>query len=486
MELLSSTIISILAMLVTLGILVTIHEYGHFIIARLCGVKVERFSIGFGKPLLRWYGKPQRLTSTLTDPSGREYTQTFQDEPTEYVISALPLGGYVKMLGEREDDIHPSLRSSAFTYKPLYQRAAIVAAGPIANFLLAIVFYWGLFMAGVSGLAPVVGDVEPDSAAQAGALAPGDEIVAVDGQAVSTWQDVRVAMLDRMGETGTLNLEVRARDSTVQRPVDIAISNWLSDTDSPDLLGSLGIHPYHLVLPPRIEEVLPGGRAEAAGIMPGDVIRTSNGREIRTWNMWLEVIQGSPEQDILVEFERGGELMQTTLTPAVRLDEAGKPELNDAGRQQGFIGASVHIPEMPAWMNRTVSYNFFAALPMAAAETWDNTVFILGSIKKMLMGLISVKNLSGPITIAQVAGETAISGLEYYVGFLALLSISLGVLNLLPIPVLDGGHLFYYGIEALIRRPVPRRMQEIGMQVGMLLVACIMFLALFNDVNRLF
>lgn len=473
MDILGSTIISLLAMLVTLGILVTIHEYGHFIVARLCGVRVERFSIGFGKPLLRWKGKPGKAGAS-------------NEVPTEYVISALPLGGYVKMLGEQEDDLGPDLRKQSFGHKPLLQRTAIVAAGPVANFLLAILLYWFVFLAGVSGLAPVVGDVEPGSAADQATLLVGDEILSVDGQPTSTWQDVRIALLDRLGESGTIELQVSNQNSSLPRTVSVFITDWLGETEAPDLLGSLGLAPYHQVVPPVIDEIVAGGRAEAAGLQPGDLIVASNGEAIRNWNMWLDVVRNHPETALAVELLRDGYTIQTTLTPAVRLAENGEPELTEEGAEQGYIGASVVVPQLPAWMNRTQTYSVFAAVQQAFAETLDNSIFVLDSIGKMLTGNISVKNLSGPITIAQVAGETATVGLEYYISFLALLSISLGVLNLLPIPVLDGGHLFYYAIEALIRRPVPRRIQELGMQVGMMLVGCIMLLALFNDVNRLF
>lgn len=472
MAILGTTFISLLAMLVTLGILVTIHEYGHFLVARRCGVHVERFSIGFGKPLLSWRGKREGT------PPG--------EEPTEYVIAALPLGGYVKMLGEQEDALDAARAARAFSHKSLAQRSAIVAAGPIANFLLAIVLYWGIFLAGVDGLAPVVGDVEPATPAAGTGLQAGDEIIAVDGEATSTWQDVRIALLDRLGETGNIHLELRRDGATLTREASLPIESWLADDAEPDVLGSLGIQPWHLVIPPVLDEVLPEGRAQAAGLQGGDRIVASNGREIRHWNMWLDEVRNSPEAALQVTFERDGLRYTTELVPSLRLTETGEPELDGEGRNIGYIGASVVIPQLPAWMSRMQSYSLPGALVAAASETWDNSLFVLDSIRKMLLGDISVKNLSGPITIAQVAGETASVGLEYYISFLALLSISLGVLNLLPIPVLDGGHLFYYGVEALIRRPVPRRVQEMGMQLGMMLVACIMFLALFNDLNRLF
>jgi len=483
---LGSTFYSLLAMLVTLGILVTIHEYGHFIIARWCGVKVERFSIGFGKPLLRWRGKP-----TADDlQSGAE--------PTEYVISALPLGGYVKMLGELQperhgegdvegqDEISPILRRQSFALKPLYQRAAIVAAGPVFNLLLANLLYWGTFLPGVSGLAPVVGDVEPGGIAATAGLRAGDEIISVDGAATATWQDVRLSLLERLGETGSLQLQVRQSGSSQTRSAGLPISAWLGDTDAPDLLGSLGITPFHFVVEPRLESVLPDSPAAAAGLLPGDLITSSDDAEVRTWSQWLEIVRNNSGQLLRVGIQRNGLSLETELTPSVRLGDDGSPSLDAEGRVQGYIGASVVVPQLPDWMSRTQEYSLFGAATEAVSETMQNSLFVLDSMGKMLMGDISVKNLSGPITIAQVAGETASSGLEYFVSFLALLSISLAVLNLLPIPVLDGGHLFYYAIEALIRRPVPPRLQAVGMQVGMLLVGCIMLLAIFNDVNRLF
>lgn len=461
---------SIAAMLVTLGILVTIHEYGHFSIARWCGVKVERFSVGFGKPLLRWRGKPL--------PGETE------EEATEYVIGALPLGGYVKMLGE-QDEVSPEQRARAFNHKPLTRRAAIVAAGPIANFLLAIVVYWLMFMTGVSGIAPVIGRVEAESPAAVAGLRTGDEILAVDGDTTSTWQAVQEQLLDRLGESGNLDLQVSSPNGA-PRTHTIVLDRWLAGSAEPNLLGALGLTPFTQVLPARLGDVLPDGRAQAAGLQAGDLIVSAEGVDIRDWSHWLDVVQASPEQEIQVVVLRDGATVALRLTPAVRMNDAGQPELNAAGRTQGYIGAQVSVPTLPEEMIRNVSYSPFAALPQAVAETWEKTLFILETIPKMITGLISASNISGPITIAQVAGETASYGIEYYLDFLAKLSISLGVLNLLPIPVLDGGHLFYYAIEGIIRRPIPRRIQEWGMQFGVLLVAGIMFLALYNDVNRLF
>ncbi len=462
-------IYSLAAMLVTLGILVTIHEYGHFSVARWCGVKVERFSVGFGKPLLRWRGKPLAGET--------------EQEATEYVIGVLPLGGYVKMLGEQEE-VNPADRQRAFNHKPLLQRAAIVAAGPFANFLLAIFVYWLMFMNGVSGLAPVIGAVTAESPAAVAGLQAGDEILSVDGSDTATWQEVRVGLLDRLGESGDLDVQVKSGNGA-PRTHTIVLDRWLAGSEEPDLLGALGLTPFHQVIPARLGEIVPESRAQAAGLQAGDLVLNADGVAVRDWAHWLEIIQASPEQTLQVTVLRDRAQVALALTPGIRLGENGQPELSSNGSTKGYIGAQPSLPTLPPEMTRNVSYTPWAALPQAVTETWKNSVFVLESIKKMFAGLFSVSNISGPITIAQVAGETASYGMEYYLGFLAVLSISLGVLNLLPIPVLDGGHLFYYAIEGVIRRPVPRRIQEWGMQFGVLLVAGIMFLALYNDVNRL-
>lgn len=475
MELIGSVLFSVLALLVTLGILVTIHEYGHYRVARLCGVQVERFSIGMGKVIYSWRGKP--------DPRNPDAP------PTEFAISMLPLGGYVKMLGEQGSDqeaLTAAQRAGAFSSKTLLQRTAIIAAGPVANFLLAGVLYWLMFMTGVSGLAPVVGRTETGLAAERAGLRSGDEILQVDGIATPTWQDVRVRMLDRLGETGVVTLVVTNAESTQQRTVQIPVERWLVNAEEPDMLDDLGITPFHMHIPALLKDVLLDSPAADAGLRAGDRIVTADGAAVADWNDWLKVIHDSPGRTLQIGIVRDGLALELALTPAVRLGEDGAPELDAEGRQQGYIGAQVDVPTLPDSMNRSVRYGPLAAIPEALAETRDNTVFVLASMKKMLVGLISLKNISGPITIAQVAGQTASIGFEYYIGFLAVLSISLGIFNLLPIPVLDGGHLLYYGMEAVLRRPVPQRIQEWGLQVGLLLVAGFMFLALYNDVSRLF
>ena len=463
---LQTLVVNILALIVTLGILVTIHEFGHFWVARRCGVKVLRFSIGFGKAVKTWVGK----------------------DGCEYVIAPIPLGGYVKMLGQDDtrtdagSNIHDDERHMSFNYKPLWQRFAIVAAGPLANFLLAILVFWLINITyGQRGVAPVIGSILPESPAWQVGLRAGDEIVSVDGNDTMLWQHVTMAMLDRLGETGQLQITAIPAGQLDPREYAIPLNSWQSSSAAPDPLGSLGIVQFDI--PPVLDTIVAGGAAEQAGLMSGDRIISADGQLISGWVQWVSIVRASPELSLEVVVERAvsAQRQQLTLTPAGNRAEDGS--------LTGVIGASVApfdvFASMPAEQRREVSYNPISAVVPALQETWEKSVFVLESIQKMVIGLISVKNINGPITIAQVAGETASYGLEVYLGFLAILSISLGVMNLLPIPVLDGGHLLYYTIEAIIRRPVPERIQAMGLQIGVLIIGGIMMLAIYNDVSRL-
>ena len=457
-------LISVMALLVTLGILVTIHEFGHFWVARRCGVKVLKFSIGFGKAVKTWTGK----------------------DGCEYIIAPIPLGGYVKMLGQEDTTVVDSSRLSAsqrdcsFACKPLWQRMAIVAAGPIANFLLAIFVFWLINISyGVSGIAPVVNNVIEDSIAEIAGLRAGDEILAVDGEETIIWQQVTLQLLARLGETGEITLTVDPADSSRTRELQLPINAWMGSETAPNPVGDLGIIQFEI--PADIAGIVPGGAAEAADLQEGDEVISVDGRSIRGWTHWVEIIRASPELTLNVVVQRAGINTDLLMTP--------ETATLDDGTVIGSIGAYVQettLAELlPPEMQRQVDYNVLSAIQPALAETWNKSIFVLDSVKKMVVGLISVKNINGPITIAQVAGETATYGLDVYLGFLALLSISLGVLNLLPIPVLDGGHLLYYAIEAVIRRPVPERIQAWGLQLGLLMISGLMVLAMYNDVNRL-
>ncbi|MBV55987.1 MAG: RIP metalloprotease RseP [Gammaproteobacteria bacterium] len=455
--------ISLLALIVTLGILVTVHEFGHFWVARRCGVKVLRFSIGFGKAVKTWIGK----------------------DGVEYVLAPIPLGGYVKMLGQEDTsstagDVSLSQRHLSFAYKPLWQRMAIVAAGPIANFLLAIFVFWIIYVSyGINGIAPVINGVVEESPAYVAGLRTGDEILAVDGEETIIWQQVTMQLLARLGETGNLVLTIDPVDSNSLRDVSIPVISWMGDETEPNPVSSLGI--VLIEIPAIIAGVVAEGRAESGGLLAGDEIVSVNGRAIRGWTHWVEVIRSNPELELDTVVQREGIKTAIVLRPATKTLEDGSVI--------GSIGAYVQETSfselVPPEMQREVSYNPISAIQPALQETWDKSVFILASVKKMVVGLISVKNINGPITIAQIAGQTASYGIDVYLGFLALLSISLGVLNLLPIPILDGGHLMYYMIEAVTRRPVPERIQAWGLQLGLLLISGIMVLAVYNDVSRL-
>ncbi len=465
---------SILALIVTLSILVTIHEYGHYWVARRCGVKVLRFSVGFGKPLYSWYGKPGEVPI----PEGAE-VQTRTNEPdqgTEFAIAAIPLGGYVKMLDEREGYVPDDQLHMAFNRKPVLQRIAIVAAGPVANFLLAIVAYWLLFTAGVTGIVPLLGDIDPESAAGKAGLQSGQEIVQVDGKETVTWSEVNLTLFERVGDTGHIQFQVKQAGSEVLTELRVPIQSWLTEVDEPNPTSALGLILNYPEIPPLIGGVVEGGAAAEAGLMVDDRILEANGETIDTWLDFVKQIQASPGVPMNVVVQRGTELVDLQIVPrAVDRD----------GVSQGYIGASRQPITLPPHMQRDVSYPIYSAWLPAMEKTWSVTVFTLDSIGKMIVGTLSTKNLSGPITIAQIANDTASSGLESFISFIALLSISLGVINLLPIPVLDGGHLLYYFIELLAGKPVPEKVQVLGLQMGIFLLVSIMILAFYNDIMRL-
>jgi len=451
MELLNTILIT----LATLAVLVAVHEYGHFWVARRCGVKVLRFSIGFGKSLYTWHDK----------------------EGTEYCIAVVPLGGYVKMLDEREGEVPVQEQHRAFNRKPVLQRIAVVAAGPLANLLLAVVAYWGLYAAGESGYAPVIGEVTAGSVAEVAGLESGQEIIAVDGRPTPTTQALAFRLLDRIGDTGTISFTVKYPDSDLEYVSGATLERWLSDQEEPDLFGGLGIAMYSPPVPPEVGSVVSDSPAERSGLSAGDLIISADGVAMPLWMDWVDYIRARPGESITLQYLRDGQEQSTRITPEAVADEQG----NTIGR----VGVGVSLPEMPPEMLRRFQRGPIEALGAGLVRTGELVIFTGESIKKMIMGLISPKNLSGPITIAKVATASAKSGLESYISFLALLSVSLGVLNLLPIPVLDGGHLLFYTLELLAGRPVPEKIQALGYQLGLMMVLGIMMLALYNDIARL-
>ncbi|MEB0007407.1 sigma E protease regulator RseP [Pseudomonas sp. RTB3] len=449
-----SALYMIVGTLVALGVLVTFHEFGHFWVARRCGVKVLRFSVGFGMPLLRWHDR----------------------KGTEYVIAAIPLGGYVKMLDEREGEVPADQLDQAFNRKSVYQRIAIVIAGPVANFLLAIVFFWFLAMLGSQQVRPVIGTVEPGSIADKGGLSAGQEIVAVDGEPTSGWAAVNLQLVRRLGESGTVALSVRDQGSAVDSPRELALDKWLKGADEPDPIRSLGIRPWRPALPPVLAELDPKGPAQAAGLKAGDRLVALDGQALSDWQQVVDAVRLRPDAKISLRIEREGAQLDVPLTLAVR---------GEGKTATGYLGAGVKGVDWPPEMLREVSFGPLAAVGEGARRTWTMSMLTFDSLKKMLFGELSVKNLSGPITIAKVAGASAQSGVGDFLNFLAYLSISLGVLNLLPIPVLDGGHLLFYLIEWARGRPLSDRVQGWGIQIGISLVVGVMLLALINDLGRL-
>ena len=447
---------SIVMALVTLGILVTIHEYGHYWVARRCGVRVLRFAVGFGRPL-----------ATRVDRHG-----------TEFALCAIPLGGYVKMLDERDEgqDVTVENRHESFNAQPVRNKLAIVSAGPAANFLLAILVLFGLFLRGETGIAPVVEAVEPGSVAHDVGLMQGQEIVAVDGASTPTIANVRFALLKRLGDTGTIDISVGSALSNLQQTYALPIDRWLGGAEAPDPTRALGLTLGIPPLQPSIGSLVEDGPATRAGFKVGDTIIEADGQAISTWSQWVDLVRAAPGQSLVVRVERDGQSLDLTVVPR---------STGTAGAEVGSVGMGVVIPDIPEDRIRRQGRNPVEALSAAIERTFSLTVFTFESMWKMIQGLISTKNLSGPIAIAQVAASTAESGFTTWLSFLALLSISLGAINLLPIPVLDGGHIVFHSLEGLFGRPVPEQIQMMSYQLGLLAVFTLMVFAIYNDVARL-
>jgi regulator of sigma E protease len=440
--------------LIALGVLVTFHEFGHFWVARRCGVKVLRFSVGFGTPLVRWHDR----------------------QGTEFMVAAIPLGGYVKMLDEREGDVPLEQLDQAFNRKSVKQRIAIVAAGPIANFLLAILFFWIIAMLGSQQVRPVIGQVAPESLAAAAGLRAGQEILAVDGETTPGWSAVNLQLVRRLGESGIVQLQVREQGSSLVAERQLVLRDWLRGVDEPEPLASLGITPWRPAVQPVVNELDPQGPAQKAGVRLGDRLLALDEQRLDEWQQVIDWVRPRAGEQVTLRLQRDGQQLELPVTLGVRGE--GK-----AG--SGYLGVGVKGGEWPAQMLHEVSFGPLDAVSESLRRTWNMTALTLDSLKKMLFGELSVKNLSGPITIAKVAGASAQSGVADFLNFLAYLSISLGVLNLLPIPVLDGGHLLFYLVEWARGRPLSERVQGWGIQIGISLVLGVMLLALVNDLSRL-
>lgn len=440
------------AFIVALGILVAVHEYGHFWVARRNGVKVERFSIGFGKPIWRRTGS----------------------DGTEYVLAMIPLGGYVKMLDGRVDEVPPELADQAFNNKSVWARMAIVVAGPMANFLFAIFAFWLMFLIGVPSVKPVVRDVLPESPAAVAGVQPGMEITAINGNDILTWEDVNFALIGSIGaEQSTFGVQ---DNSGRQQQLTVPLERWQFDPDSESPITALGLTPEGPVATLTLEQVLSGGAGEQAGLQAGDTLQSANGETLSDWSQFVALVQTSPEQAVELVVSRNGQRLNVTLIPSRR-------ETNS--QVLGYVGLAPAVTPVDERYRFELTYGPLKALWQGVERTWELTVLTFNMIGKLLTGIVSVDNLSGPISIAKGAGASAGFGLVYFLSFMALVSVNLGIINLLPLPVLDGGHLLFYVIEAITGRPVPEKVQELGFRIGAALLVLLMGLALFNDIGRL-
>ncbi len=452
---------TLIAFVVTIGILVTIHEYGHFQMARWCGVKVLRFSIGFGKPL---------------------FSKTFGKDKTEFVLAAIPLGGFVKMLDERElkAEENPVNYSEtdlkrAFNRQSVRKRIAIVLAGPLANLLLAIVLYWGLFMLGVTGTRPIIGAVTDNSLAAQASLKSGEIIQKIAGEPVKSWQDASWILLEQSLENKSVEIEaVNNNNELIQHTLSF---EGIDNDAEIDVLKKIGIEMVKPIIPAVIGEIIPDSAAEKAGFLLNDKILQVDNVEMTDWEQVVNTIKDSPNKKLQFEIERAQKIVHIDAIP-----EAIKEDNQTIGR----MGAGVKINKDD--LNKVLielHYSPIASLQKAIATTWDTSIFTLKMLGKMVTGQISLKGISGPVTIASYAGRSAHLGVKTFLGFLALVSISIGVLNLLPIPVLDGGHLMYYIAEIFKGSPVSEQIMLTGQKIGFGLLGLLMTIAIFNDFNRL-
>ncbi|MBT0886212.1 MULTISPECIES: RIP metalloprotease RseP [Acinetobacter] len=450
-----SALFIVVAAILLLGPLIAIHEFGHYFVARKLGVKVLVYSIGFGPTILKWTSKKSGI---------------------QYQLSALPLGGYVKMLDEREENVAEADLPYAFNRQHPWKRIAIVAAGPLINLIFAILLFWLLFLPSQEQLNTRVGKVLADTPAAAAQMQVGDKITAIDGTPVTTWEKLNFALVDRVGETG--KIQVQAERAGEIKTFSLPIQNFLND-QSQSPLDILGFTPYRPQIPAIVSKLSEDGAAIRQGMQVGDQIIAIDGVKMNDWYDVVQVVQASPEKLLKVDVLRNNQVQQLEVMPQGKRD--------NMGNVSGVLGVQsdpgkIVIPED---FKQTIQYSPSEALFMAVDKTGQLSSMILNSIVKMVRGLIGFDNLSGPITIAKVAGQSAEMGWQTFISFMALMSVSLGILNLLPIPMLDGGHLVYYFIELIRGKPVSEQIQLVGLKIGMVLLGSMMLLALFNDIMRL-
>ncbi|MFT4021589.1 MAG: RIP metalloprotease RseP [Acinetobacter sp.] len=445
----------VLAAIFLLGPLIAIHEFGHYWVARKLGVKVLVYSIGFGPKLLNWTSKKSGI---------------------QYRLSALPLGGYVKMLDERESEVKAEDLAFAFNRQKPWKKIAIVAAGPLINLVFAVLLFWLLFLPTQEQLNTRIGKVTQHSPAEVAGLQVGDKIISVDHRSITTWEGLNYALVDRAGETG--EILIQAEHQGKLKDFNLPISQFLKD-QSQSPLDTLGFSPYRPAVAPIIQKLSEDGAAIRQGLKAGDKILAINQTKTPDWFDVVEIVQKSPEKLLKFNIERQGEIIQLDVMPQGKRD--------NMGNVTGILGVQSQIGhiQVPTEYKQTIQYSPLQAFGKAVQKTGEISSMILNSMAKMVRGMIGLENLSGPITIAKVAGQSAEMGWQTFISFMALMSVSLGVLNLLPIPMLDGGHLVYYFIEAIRGKPVSEQIQLVGFKIGMVLLGSMMILALFNDFMRL-
>ncbi len=447
-------LLTVLALVVALGILVAVHELGHFLVARWLGVKVLRFSIGFGRPL---------------------WQRRFGRDQTEYTIATIPLGGYVKMLDEREGEVAEEELPRAFNRQSVAKRSAIVIAGPLFNFIFAIFAYWWMFVIGISGFKPLLGDIDPGTIAYASGLQSGQEIISVNGEKTPTWQAVVEAIMPKM--MLGLPVQLTVNDGGLEREATLKTDPSGAEQRPEEMLKKLGLNLYRPPIEPIIDKVLAGSVAEQAGLRSGDRVLQAAGETVNDWHEMVSIVSEHPDKPLKLSILREGKEIDIELRPAPVETSQGVV---------GRIGASVHV-DKSLYQSLMARHEYEPVPAMAAAwdKTWDISGLTLKMIGQMLLGRASVENLSGPIGIAQYAKSSAGAGFSQFLKFLGLISVSLGILNLLPIPVLDGGHLLFFGIEAVRGRPVSEQTEMLGQRIGLAFILALMVLALYNDLARL-
>tara|TARA_R110001583_G_scaffold15603_4_gene64131 strand:+ start:17436 stop:18812 length:1377 start_codon:yes stop_codon:yes gene_type:complete len=447
--------------IVALSILVAIHEYGHFWVARRCNVKVLRFSIGFGKVLFKKLDK----------------------HGTEFVIAAIPLGGYVKMLDGRVETVPEELSQFAFDNKTVWQRIAIVAAGPIANFLLAIVAFFFMYSIGVNSAKPIINSVLENSPVSVITEQKQFQVSAVNGQIVNDWEALNLALVSQIGEPDfelSIMPLMSVNSQFVNEPSQtytVSLANWKFDPKKESIISSLGLIPYSPQVYLIAATVAENSASQRSGLVAGDKLIAIDGIKLNDWQQFVKVIQKNATKTLKLTIERSGSDKVLTLVPDSR-------EIAD-GTIQGYIGLAPTVEAYPEQFRVSLKYGLIESLTKGIDKTWQLTELTFSTLVKLVTGDLSVKNLSGPVGIAKGAGMSADYGIAYFLGFIALISVNLGIMNLIPLPVLDGGHLMYYFFEALTGKPVPDKIQEFGFKIGAAVLMTFMSIAVLNDFNLL-